>query len=157
MITSALGIGKLIAATFLAGGRKQQASVPFIVSMFLLTSLATILFGSTTIYTVLFTAALLFGLGNVATNIGNATLSMMNAPSEIIGRLMASRGVFISAITIIGLLVFGRLADEPSLGPPVSLWALGATSAAGVLLVWFTAARQLSMSSPAEAPGGGDD
>ena len=143
IIGSAAGIGKLVAATALAGGRTQWANVPFVVSMFLLTSLALIVFGSTTIYTVLITAAFLFGLGNVATNIENATLSMMNAPSEIIGRLMASRGVFISATTIIGMLVFGRLADTPGFGPPVALWTLGATSAAGVLLVWYTAGRRL--------------
>ncbi len=157
MINSSLGVGQLVAATVLAAGRKQWASVPFVVSMFLLTSLATIMFGSTTVYAVLITAAFLFGVGNVATFIGNTTISMMNAPSEIIGRLMASRGVFISAITIIGMLVFGRLADEPGLGPPIALWALGAASAAGVLLVWFTVGRQLTISPPAEAPGGGDD
>jgi MFS family permease len=157
MINGGVGVGKLVAATVLAGGRKQWANVPFAVFMFLVTSLATIMFGSTTVYTVLITAAFLFGLGNVATNIGNATLSMMNAPNEIIGRLMASRGVFISAITIIGMVVFGRLADEPGFGPPLALWALGTTSAVGVLLVWFAAGRQLNVSPPAEAPGGSDD
>lgn len=157
MINSAVGVGKLIAATVLAGGRKQWANVAFIMSMFLVTSLAIIMFGSTTLYTTLVIAAFLFGLGNVATNIGNATLSMMNAPSEIIGRLMASRGVFISAVTIIGMLVFGRLADEPKLGPPIALLALGAVSAVGVLLVWLTAGRQLSASSPVQVPSGGND
>jgi len=157
MINGAAGVGKLVAATVLAGGRRHWANVPFVVHTFLLTALATIMFGSTTVYTPLITASFLFGLGNVATTIGNFTLSMMNAPSEITGRLMASRGVFISVITIIGMLVFGRLADEPGLGPPAALWVLGAASAAGVLLVWFTAGRQLSISSPAEAPGGGDD
>ena len=157
VINGAAGVGKLVAATVLAGGKRQWANVPFIMSMFLATSLATIMFGSTTLYTVLVIAAFLFGLGNVAANIGNAALSMMNTPSEIIGRLMASRGVFISAITIIGMLIFGRLADEPSVGPPLALLALGATSAAGVLLVWLTARRQAPISPPAEVPGSGND
>ena len=143
IINSAVAVGKLLSATVLAGGRKQWVNVPFTVLMFLVTSLATILFGSTTAYTVLIAAAFMFGLGNVATNIANATLSMMNAPSEIIGRLMASRGVFVSSITIFGMLLFGRLADDPVLGPPIALGVLGATSALGVLLVWFTAGRQL--------------
>ena len=143
IINSAAGIGKLVSSTVLAGGRTQWANVPFVVSMFLVTSLAIIVFGSTTFYAGLIIAAFLFGLGNVATNIENATLSMMNAPSEIIGRLMASRGVFISGITIAGMLVFGRLADTPGFGPPAALWALGTTSAAGILLVWLTAGRRL--------------
>lgn len=157
MIGSALGIGKLVAATVLAGGRKHWANVSFVVSMFLMTSLAIIMFGSTTAYTILIAASFLFGLGNVATTIENTTLSMMNAPSDIIGRLMASRGVFISATTIVGMLVFGRIADIPGLGPPVALWSLGAMSAAGVLIVWVTARRLLQISPPAEATGGGED
>ena len=145
IISGATGLGKLASATILAGGRKNWANVPFVVSMFLLTSLAIIMFGSTAVYVILIAASFLFGLGNVATNIENATLSMMNAPSDIIGRLMASRGVFISATTIVGMLVFGRVADMPYLGPPVALWCLGAISAAGVLLVWVTAGRRLNI------------
>lgn len=141
VINSAIGAGKILSATVLTGMGKRWLSVPFVVGTFLLTSVATALFGATTLYPALLTAAFVFGVGNVATNIANTTLSLTNAPTAIAGRLMASRQVFISATTLAGMLVFGRLADVA--GPPVALVALGLTSGAGVLAVWFAGGQEL--------------
>lgn len=141
VINSAIGAGKIVSATVLTGAGKRWLSVPFVVATFLVTAVATALFGATTLYPALLGAAFLFGIGNVATNIANATLSLANAPTAIAGRLMASRQVFISATTLLGMLVFGRLADVA--GPPVALVALGIVSALGVVVVWFTSGREL--------------
>jgi putative nucleotidyltransferase with HDIG domain len=157
VINSAVGVGKLLSATVLTGTGKQWVTVPFTVVMFLVTALACTLFGSTTLYPTLIAAAFLFGLGNISTNIANATLSLANAPSGISGRLMASRQVFVAATTVLGMLVFGRLADVTN--PQIALGTLGATSAAGILAVWFVAGRQLHMEAPAgasEAAAGGE-
>lgn len=157
VINSALGVGKLLSATTLTGTGKQWVNVPFTVVMFLVTAIAVILFGSTTLYPGLIAAAFLFGLGNVSTIIANATLSLGNAPSKIAGRLMASRQVFIALTTLIGMLAFGRLADlvGPIDGPPTALKALGAVSGMGILAIWLAAGRQASAVAAAEAPGSG--
>lgn len=108
--------------------------------MFAITAIATELFGATTNYGVLIVSTFLFGIGNVATNIANATLSMSNAPTGIIGRVMASRQVFIALTTTVAMLVFGRLADIA--GAQFALVTLGFVSGVGVLIVWLLAGRQ---------------
>jgi len=151
-INSATGVGKLLTATAMTGMGRRWISVPFVAATFLLTALATALFGATTLYPVLLAAAFLFGVGNIASYIANATLSLANVPSNLAGRLMASRQVFIAAATLLGMLVFGRISDV--IGPPVALIALGVTSAVGILVVWLTAGRQVQQPAPAEASGG---
>lgn len=151
-INSALGAGKLVSATILTAVGKRWITTGFVVAMFLVTAVATALFGSTTLYPALLAAGFLFGFGNVSTNIANATLSLANVPSGLSGRLMASRQVFINGTTLVGMLVFGRLADVA--GPPVALVALGLTAAAGVVAVWLTAGRRLREPAPAGASGG---
>ncbi len=153
---TALGVGKLVCATVLTGTGKRWVTVPFTVAMFFVTAAATILFGSTSLYPTLIAAAFLFGVGNVGTLIANVTISMANAPSEITGRLIASRQVFIAATTVVGMLVFGRLADMigPQAGPPIALLALGATSAVGVLAVWLAGGRLIHTVASAGAAGG---
>jgi len=148
LINSVIGVGKLISAIVLSGTGKRWVTVPFTVVMFILTAVATELFGATREYAVLLAAAFIFGLGNVATNITNATLSLTNAPSSIVGRLMASRQVFIAATTAVGMLVFGRMADVTN--PQVALVTMGLVSGVGVLMVWLWAGRQLVR--PIEAP-----
>jgi len=152
VINSALGLGKFLMAIVLSGTGKRWINVSFTVFMFLLTSVATLLFGMTRDYWILISAAFLFGMGNISTNIANATLSMANAPSGIVGRLMASRQVFIAATTASGMLVFGRLADAA--GAPFSLLSLGIASGVGVLLVWLWAGRQIPYPTTAQASGG---
>ncbi len=151
-INSALGAGKLVSATILTATGKRWITTGFVVAMFLVTAVATALFGSTTLYPALLAAGFLFGFGNVSTNIANATLSLANVPSGLSGRLMASRQVFINGTTLVGMLVFGRLADVA--GPPVALVALGLASGAGVVAVWLTAGRRLREPAPAGASGG---
>jgi len=150
-INSALGAGKLVAATVLIAGGKRWATTSFVAAMFLVTAIATALFGSTTRYPALLAAAFLFGVGNVSTYIANATLSLANVPSELSGRLMASRQVFINGTTLVGMLVFGRLADAA--GPPTALIALGATAGFGVAAVWLGMGRHVEERA-LSAPGG---
>lgn len=145
--------GKLLSAVVLSGTGKQWVTIPFTVVMFVFTAIATELFGSTREYSILVLAAFLFGVGNVATNITNATLSMANAPPGIVGRLMASRQVFIAAVTAVGMLIFGRMADAT--GPPLALVTLGFVSGAGVLIVWLWAGRQLARPLEVQASDGG--
>jgi len=155
VINSALGMGKLFSATALTSTGKRWTTVSFVTAMFLLTALATALFGATTLYPALIAAAFLFGVGNISTNIANAAISLANVPTELAGRVMASRQVFIAATTLVGMLVFGRLADLA--GPPVALLALGVTSAAGVVIVWLTAGRQVQEPAPTGARVGHAD
>ncbi len=149
VINSMLGAGKLFTAATLTGTGWQWANVPFVVAMFLLTSLAVILFGATAFYPMLLAAAFLYGAGNIASNIANATLSLGNVPSALAGRLMASRQVFIAATTLAGMLVFGLIGDLA--GPPVALIALGLTSGVGVAVVWLMAGRSLREGRPVPA------
>ena len=153
VINSALGVGKLLSAIVLSGTGRRWVSVSFTVLMFLVTALATALFGITRDYWVLIAVAFLFGVGNVSTNIANATLSMANAPSGIVGRVMASRQVFIAATTALGMLIFGRLADVA--GAPFSLVSLGLVSGVGVVLVWLLAGKHSLYPTAVQAPGGG--
>lgn len=153
-INSSIGAGKLLSAIVLAGTGKQWVSVAFVVTMFAVTALATGLFGASTNYGVLLTAAFLFGLGNVATNIANATLSMANASMGIVGRLMASRQVFAAFTTTVGMLVFGRMADIA--GPPAALVTLGFVSGIGVLIVWLLTGRQLLETVKVHVPSSGN-
>jgi len=152
IINSSIGAGKLLSAIVLSGVGKRWVSVSFTVAMFILTAIATQLFGATRYYPVLIATAFLFGMGNVASNIANATLSMANASTGIVGRLMASRQVFVAASTAIGMLVFGRIADIAS--PPVALATLGFVSGVGVLMVWMWTGRQLAHPVEARAPSG---
>jgi MFS family permease len=108
------------------------------------------LFGSTSFYPALIVGAFLFGVGNIATNISNATISMANTPLEILGRVMASRQVFIAATTLIGTLVFGRIADVA--GPPDAIVLLGAISGIGVIGVWLFFGSRFSKTVPREVP-----
>ncbi len=152
VINGALALGKLLFAMVLTGTGKRWINVQFSVAMFILTSLATVFFGLTKLYPALIVAAFLFGVGNVATYIANTTISMANTPSHIIGRLMASRQVFIAATTVVGMLAFGWLADRA--GPQAALIALGVVSAGGVFAVWLATERQLAIRAPAEVTGG---
>ena len=141
VINSSLAGGKLLSALILSSAGKRWVNVAFVVTMFGVTAIAAELFGVTRNYGVLIAAAFLFGVGNVATNIANATLSMANASTGIVGRLMASRQVFIALTTAGGMLVFGRMADVA--GPPTALVTLGFVSGVGVLVVWLLTGRQI--------------
>jgi len=155
VINSAIGMGKLVAAVSLTTNGRHWVNMPFIIRMFILTAVAIGLFGSTTIYPALILGAFLFGLGNIATLVANLTLSMFNTPSYILGRLLASRQVFIAVTTLLGMLTFGWLAD--ALSPPTALVALSATSASGVLGIWLWAGRQLPRRISAPVAGGATD
>ncbi len=150
MINSAIGAGKLASATALAGVGARWTSVRFCVFTYLLTALATGGFGATTTYPVLLVAAFLFGVGNVATNIANATISMACTPSALLGRVIASRQVFIAATKIVGTIAFGWVADRA--GAPFALIVLGLVSAAGVALVWSSLSRQIPNALPDAVP-----
>ncbi len=147
---SVIGVGKLVSAVSLAATGRRWVSVPFVIVTFLLTGVAVGLFGATKSYPVLLAGAFLFGAGNIATNIANASISLANAPSWIVGRLMASRQVFIAGTTLLGMLVFGRLADVA--GPQAALVMLGLVSIAGVSIVWVVAGRNLPLPHGAIAP-----
>jgi len=126
----------------LAGAATRWVSPGFVVGMFLVTSLGIAIFGASPLYPGLIMGAFVFGFGNVATTIGNATLSMASAPKEMVGRLMASRQVFIAFGKVVGLLVFGRLAGLPSEGTapyPVMVFA--------GMLPWFLFSTILSEAS----------
>jgi putative nucleotidyltransferase with HDIG domain len=150
-INSAMGVGKLVAAAAMTGTGRLRPTVAFIVLTYLVTDVAIVLFGSSTLYSALMAAAILFGVGNMAATILNATLSLGNVPSHLAGRLMASRQAFIAGTTVLGMLVFGRLADVA--GPPKALLALGGVSSVGVLIVWLLAGRYVCEPVAAPAPG----
>ena len=141
VVNSVIGVGKMVSAVGLAATGRRWVNVPFVIVSYLLTGAAITLFGATTGYPVLLAGAFLFGLANISTNIANATISIANAPSWIIGRLMASRQVFIAGTTLIAMLAFGRLADTA--GPQVALVLLGLVSMAGGSIVWAVAGRDL--------------
>lgn len=150
VINSAVGAGKLASAVVLSGARGQWARASFVVIMYLITAVATIAFGLTTAYPILIASAFLFGMGNVATNIANATLTMANTPSGILGRVIANRQVFIALVKVTGTLAFGRLADL--YGPPAALVSLGLVSGLGVTLLWLLTGRPGVASQQAPAP-----
>jgi putative nucleotidyltransferase with HDIG domain len=148
VINSVMGLGKMLTAVALTGTGTRWANVPFVVAMFLVTAFAVVLFGAAPLYPTLLAGAFLFGVGNIASNIANATVSLGNVPSALAGRLMATRQAIIAVSTLAGMLVFGHLGDV--YGPPVALAALGLTSGMGVAAVWFTAGRALR--EPKQAP-----
>ncbi len=150
---SVIGIGKLFSAAVLTGTAKRWASPQFSAVMFVFTAMTILAFGMTTSYPVFIITSFLFGAGNFATNISNSTVSMVNAPTDIIGRLMASRQVFIAGTTILGILLFGRLATVTN--PSTALIALGIVSAGGVLMVLFSARREFHAVAAATTAGGG--
>lgn len=150
MINSAVGAGKLVSAAVLAVSGTRWATMQFCVLTFLLTALATAAFGATTAYPVLLAAAFMFGLGNVATNIANATLSMAHTPSALLGRVMASRQVFIAVTKIVATIAFGWVADRA--GAPLALVTLGLVSGAGVAAVWSSFMKQRPGALPEHVP-----
>jgi len=150
VVNSVIGVGKLVSALSLAAIPRGWSNVSFVVGSFLLTALGILLFGATTSYSVLLMGAFLFGAGNIASNIANASISLSNTPSGIVGRLMSSRQVFIAGTTLVGMLIFGRLADVA--GPPFALVMLGAVSAGGVLIVWFTIGRRVAPPTSQDVP-----
>ena len=149
-INSMVGVGKMVSAVWLAAAGRRLTSVPFLVATYVITSVGIALFGATTTYPTLLAGAFLFGAGNIASNIINASISLANTPSWIAGRLMASRQVFIAATTLLGMLVFGRLADLAS--PPTALVALGVVSGGGVIVVWLVAGHRPAVRSSATPP-----
>ncbi len=150
MINSAVGAGKLASAAVLTAAGTRWVSMRFCVLTFLLTALATVGFGVTTAYPVLLAAAFMFGLGNVATNIANATISMAHTPSALLGRVIASRQVFIAVTKIVGTIVFGWVADRA--GASLALVALGLVSGAGVAAIWSSLTKQLPRTLPDSVP-----
>jgi MFS family permease len=150
MINSAVGAGKLASAAVLTAAGPRWVSMRFCVLTFLLTALATVGFGATTAYPVLLAAAFMFGLGNVATNIANATISMAHTPSALLGRVIASRQVFIAVTKIVGTIVFGWVADRA--GASLALVALGLVSGAGVAAIWSSLTKQLPRTLPDSVP-----
>jgi putative nucleotidyltransferase with HDIG domain len=151
VINSAIGVGKLVSAVSFTAMGRRWTSVPFVFFMYVLTAVSIALFGSTSAYPALIVSAFFFGLSNIATNIVNATISMANTPSWILGRLMASRQVLIAATTIIGTLVFGRLADIA--GPAEAIVLLGVVSGFGTICVWVLAGSKLARLAPRESAG----
>ena len=151
VINSVLGAGRLVAAIVLTGAGKQWVTFPFTVAMYLLTALAAALFGSNALYPALIVTAFVFGFGNIATAIANTTLSIAQTPSGILGRLIASRQVFIAVIKVVAMLSFGWLADVA--GPPFALVTLGLVSGFGVAVVWFWTGRQATQPAEVHAPG----
>ena len=141
MINSVLGAGKLASATALAGGGARWMTLRFSVLTFLVTAVATAGFEATTAYPVLLAAAFVFYLGNVATNVVNATISMACTPSALLGGVMASRQVFITVTKILAIVAFGWVAERA--GASVALLALGIISGAGVMMVWLSLGRHL--------------
>jgi putative nucleotidyltransferase with HDIG domain len=150
MINSAVGAGKLVSAAVLAASGTRWATMQFCVLTFLLTAVATAAFGATTAYPVLLAAAFMFGLGNVATNIANATMSMVHTPSALLGRVMASRQVFIAVTKIVATLAFGWVADRA--GASLALVTLGLVSGAGVAAVWSSLTKQRPRALPDSVP-----
>jgi putative nucleotidyltransferase with HDIG domain len=154
VINSFLGVGKLLSAIVLSGVGRPWINVTFVVAMFSVSAIATELFGATTNYGVLIAAAFLFGVGNVAANIANATLSMANASTGIIGRLIASRQLFVALTTAVGMLVFGWMADV--VGAPTALITLGFVSGVGVLIVWLLLGRQTAQAAKIHVTSSGN-
>ena len=150
VINSAIGAGKLAAAALLAAAGVRSVSVKFCVVTFLVTAAATVGFGATTVYPVLLAAAFMFGLGNVASNIANATISMAHTPSPLLGRVMASRQVFIAATKVTATIVFGWMADRA--GASLALVVLGLLSGAGVAAIWSSLAKQMPSIVPDSLP-----
>jgi putative nucleotidyltransferase with HDIG domain len=150
MINSAVGAGKLTAAAGLAATGRRWASMKFCVLTFLLTAVATAGFGATTVYPVLLAAAFLFGFGNVATNVANATLSMAHTPTALLGRVIASRQVFIAVTKIAGTIAFAWLADRA--GASLALVTLGLISGTGVAAIWSALTKQLPRALPDGVP-----
>ncbi len=152
IINGAVGAGKLAGVIALTFSGKRWTTVPFVAAMFLLTAVGIAWFGSSTSYQILAAAAFLFGLGNIATYIANTTITMTNTPSAILGRLMASRQVFIAVTSLAGTLLFGRLADTA--GTPEAIVLLGVVSGGGVLAIWLLTGQKLASPAPGAAPGG---
>ena len=115
-----------------------------------LPALAPAAFGATPAYPVLLAAAFMFGLGNVATNIANATMSMVHTPSALVGRVMASRQVFIAVTKIVATIAFGWVADRA--GASLALVTLGLVSGAGVAAVWSSLTKQRPRALPDSVP-----
>jgi putative nucleotidyltransferase with HDIG domain len=152
IINGAVGAGKLVAVIALTFSGKRWTSLSFVAAMFLLTAVGIAWFGSTTNYQILAAAAFLFGWGNIATYIANTTIALTNTPSAFLGRLIASRQVFIAMTSLVGTLLFGRLADTA--GPPEAIVLLGVVSGVGVVAVWLLAGQKLPSPAPGAAPGG---
>ncbi len=133
-VYSAWGGGKLIAAVALAGGVTRWMTPSFVVAMYVVTSVGIAVFGSSSLFPLLVIGAAVYGFGNVATTVANMTLSMAATPTPLVGRVMASRQVFIAIPTILGMVVFGRLADIA--GTQASLLTLAFISAIGVAGIW---------------------
>ena len=149
---TAVGAGKLVAVIGLTFFGRRLTNVSFVAVMFFLTATAIVWFGSSSSFHILMASAFVFGLGNIATNIANATISMTNTPSAILGRLMASRQVFVAMTSLIGTLIFGRLADTA--GPPASIVLLGAVSGLGIIAIWLLTGQRLANLAPGPAQGG---
>jgi MFS family permease len=149
---TAVGAGKLAAVICLTFFGRRLTNVSFVALMFFLTATAIVWFGSSSSFHILMASAFVFGLGNIATNIANATISMTNTPSAILGRLMASRQVFVAVTSLVGTLLFGRLADTA--GPPASIVLLGAVSGIGIVAVWLLTGQRLANLAPGTAQGG---
>lgn len=133
-VFSAMGLGKFVAAVVLAGGVARWMTPSFVVATYLLTSLGIAVFGESPLYSLLVTGAFVFGFGNVATSVAVSTLSMAATPKTLVGRVMASRQVFIAVPHVFGMLIFARIADFA--GAQSALFALAFVSALGVFGVW---------------------
>lgn len=110
LLTSAMGIGSLVAALTLAASGKASTRVMFIAASAFCVLLAAV--GISEVYFLTFVLLLLFGVASLTFSTSINTTIQLIVPDEYRGRVMSIFFLLMAGSTPIGGLVTGQLADS---------------------------------------------
>lgn len=149
LVNSALGAGRLITAVTLAGLTRRWATPTLAVAAYVVGGIGIAMFAATPWYVGLVTGAIVYSVGNMLSRIVNLTLIMQVTPRAVLGRIIGNRQGLLRGTQLVGVLLFGRVADVAS--PPAALWIMASLTIGGVTAVWMLAGRFLTPAVPAGA------
>lgn len=127
------GIGFVIASLLLGWFGAQTRRSVLIIGGFFLTFIATGLMGLSTTFQVLLMTAFGVGFANTLYYVGLSTVIMEHSPQDVIGRVIATRQVALSAVRVFSPVFFGVLAD--GLGIKEAIVAMAAFGFVGTAVV----------------------
>lgn len=138
------GVGFVAASLMLGwyGARLQRQIV--VLGGYFLVFVATALMGLSISFPTLVAAAFAVGFANTLYYVGLTTTIMEHSPERILGRVMSTRQLAISAIRVISPLLLGPMADAVGVRETIVTMAAVGTVATGAILVVLPATRRFT-------------
>lgn len=142
MLTSATGLGALLAGVWLARRGRTQGLTRILVSYMVVAAAALLVLASGGAFWVGLGAVAVVGFSLVSIGVSTQTLLQNAVEGAMRGRVLSLYGVIFLGGPAVGALVMGWIASNTGLGPPV------AGGAVLCLVVWLWAMRRVWRAAP---------